>query len=526
MSIEADFITVTALLNCLTREIATVEHGPTHLTAYLPCTGQVLRAAHGRWPRCPELRTGTVWRPLAWPELAAMVAAELAARTGHTNDALLADITASHRAAAALVHARTVAPLPADPFRRSEQALVAGHRFHPAPKARGHLPAASWLPYAPEAYAQFTLPLVGIPAELVAQEGDVAALDALPAPLGYHALPVHPWQLALVGDLPQGVIQLGYLDGDVWPTSSVRTVYDEERDLFLKFSLDVRITNDIRRLWSRDLRWVVDLGQVLRESFNAMATKHPSAAVFIDRGYRTVNLGDEDIYEALAVVVRDGVRAHLRPGIVPLLAAGLSEGFPGSPLDGHDSEQALDWWRAYVDIVVPPVLMAYFAYGIVLECHLQNVVIGVDETGLPVQILFRDSEGTRLVVDRHAALLHRKGMMGGYPGVDPAYGWNRLVYCLVTNHLQEIAGALVDRHPGLSSALWEVARELFAICGGDHGYPVEIQELLDRPDIPAKANLLLRWTEADGAATSYVAHPNPLLTGLNADPRGKSYRDS
>jgi siderophore synthetase component len=510
MSDEADSVTITALLNCLIREVASVARGATHLTVYLPRTGYVLRAEDARWPQRPELWTGIAWRPLLWPELAELAAAELTALTGRANETLLIDVAASHQAVAALVDARASAPLPTDLFRRSEQALIAGHRYHPAPKARGYGPAAAWLAYAPEAHAQFTLPLLGVPTDLVAQEGDVGALDELPAPPGYHLLPAHPWQLTLLGSLPDGVVRLGSQERDVWPTSSVRTVYDEGWDLFLKFSLDVRITNDIRRLWRSDLCWITDLGRVLRTAFDAIATELPGATMLIDRGYRTVDLGDRDTYEALAVVVRDGVRAYLRPGIVPLLAAGLSEGFPGSPLDGRDHEQALEWWRAYVDLVVPPVLNAFFGHGIVLECHLQNVVVGMDAAGLPAQVIFRDPEGIRLVAGYHAELLQRKGTVGRSLGVAPAQGWRRLVYCLVTNHLHEIAGALAERHSCLSAALWDVARERFATCGDDHGQPAEIRELLDRPDVPAKSNLLLRWTEADGAASSYVAHPNPL----------------
>jgi siderophore synthetase component len=282
------------------------------------------------------------------------------------------------------------------------------------------------------------------------------------------------------------------------PTSSLRTVYLPDVDLFCKFSLDVRITNDVRRLWARDLRRLTAVDGRLREVFDDLPAHLPRPSVLSDRGYRTVNLGDGDGGEALAVVVRDGLGAHLRPGLTALLAAGISEGFPGNPLDGLDEDRALAWWQGYLEHVVPPVLHAYLRHGVVLECHLQNVLIGVDATGAPAQVIFRDHEGVKLVADRHQDTA---------PRVSAAYGWERLVYCLVTNNLWEIAGAIEERHPALGGELWARVRDLLAGYAADH---LEVRALLAASHVPAKANLLLRWLGADGGEMRCVPVPNPL----------------
>ena len=85
-----------------------------------------------------------------------------------------------------------------------------------------------------------------------------------------------------------------------------------------------------------------------------------------------------------------------------------------------------------------------------------------------------------------------------------AKGWERLQYCLVVNHLTEIAGAVLDRHPELD--VWREARDVFA----KYGSFTLLNSLLESPVVPAKANLLLRWTRAEGAASVYVDCPNPL----------------
>ncbi|MGZ3143752.1 IucA/IucC family C-terminal-domain containing protein [Lentzea chajnantorensis] len=395
----------------------------------------------------------------------------------------LDEIAASHSAIAAILAARGTPP--SDLYQRSEQALVAGHRYHPAPKSRGTLPAAAWLPYAPETHAEFRLSVL---------TGDFVDAGEVDLPPG--TLPAHPLQLSLLG-LPAGA------DGPpVWPTSSVRTVYDPAADLFYKFSLDIQITNDVRRLWTYDLHWIPPLADVLKPVFADIAATHPGTAFLLDHGYRT----SPAHFEGLAVVVRDGIRRHTRPGVTPLLAAGLAEGFPGNPLDALTDPAA--WFRAYVAAVVPPVLHAFFAHGVVMESHMQNVLVGVDATGVPVQAFYRDHEGMRLLPSHSALLSAVDGDVLGARGVSEAKGWERLQYCLIVNHLVEIAGAVHARHPGAD--LWSEARAVFAACADAHGSPPQLVSLLESPVVPAKANLLLRWTRAEGAASRYVDCPNPL----------------
>ncbi|MFI1733773.1 IucA/IucC family protein [Streptomyces acidicola] len=476
----ADARAAAPLLNCLLREAAErVEAGVYRLRA----SGRLLRVRGTRRPTEPELRTAGSWYRLTHPELVKLTAEELRLFTGLSNSELPAEMLDSRDAVAALLTARAHATAPADPYLRSEQSLVIGHPHHPAPKARGGGPVAAWLPYAPEAYAAFPLTLLGVREDMVVEEGDTTALDALgAAPPGYRLLPAHPWQLDLVArELAPAfadgrLVRLGRTPAPVRPTAAIRTVYAPEGDLFLKFSLDVRITNDVRRLWRHDLL-------KLRRTDTAVTTAFAElpGAWMSDRGYRTADFACEE----LAVLVRDGLRAHLAPGATPLLAAALAEGFDGSPLDRITDPVA--WWEAYLRAVVPPALGAFHDHGVVLEAHLQNTVVAVGPDGTPVQALFRDAEGVKLV-----------------PDVGRAAGWERLVYCLVVNNLLEMAEAVAERHPGPD--LWSVARRELA----RHRQIPEITGLLDAPTLPGKTNLLLRWTSADGADARYRPVANPL----------------
>ncbi|MFJ5276023.1 IucA/IucC family protein [Streptomyces parvulus] len=485
---RADACAAVPLLNCLLREVARPLPGTGPRPVYRLPGGRLLRVRAGRRPAEPEIRAAGGWHRVGHAELVGLVAEELHRHTGLANRELPAEMADSRDTVAALLTARARATPPEDAYLRSEQSLLTGHTHHPAPKARGGGPHTRWLPYAPEAYARFPLVLLGVREDTVVDEGDTAALDALGmAPPGYRTLPAHPWQLELAADalapaFADGRLRrLGTTGFFTWPTAAIRTVYAPEylpgRDLFLKFSLDVRITNDIRRLWRHDLLRLRRTDTAVTEAFAAAGTP---AAWLGDRGHRTADFA----FEELAVVVRDGLRDRVLPGATPLLAAALVEGFPGSPL-GRTADPAA-WWRAYLDAVVPPVLTAFADDGVVLEAHLQNTLVAVDADGTPVQALFRDAEGVKLV-----------------PETSRADGWERLVYCLVVNHLWEIGAALAEHHPGLDP--WPAVRHALS------RHPLsEIPALLAAPTLPAKTNLLLRWTGADGADARYLPLPNPL----------------
>ncbi|MET9440450.1 IucA/IucC family protein [Streptomyces sp. NPDC006610] len=485
----ADAYAAAPLLNCLLRELARPAPGEPGLHR-LPAAGRLLRVRGARRPAAAEVHESGRWRRLDHAGLVALVAEELRGHTGLPNHELPAEMLDSRDAVAAILAARARATPPDDPYLRSEQSLITGHPHHPAPKTRGGGPAADWLPYAPEAHARFPLTLLGVRADTVVDDGDTSALDALgEAPPGYRLLPAHPWQLDLAApDLAAAfadgrLIRLGATAAPAWPTAAVRTVYVPGAELFLKFSLDVRITNDVRRLWRHDLLKLRRTDAAVTAAFAAL----PGPAAWLsDRGYRTASFA----FEQLAVVVRDGVRDHVLPGATPYLAAGLVEGFAGSPPDA--TADPAGWWRAYLRQVVPPVLTAFAEHGVVLEAHLQNSLIACAADGTPVQALFRDVEGVKLL-----------------PETSRRAGWERLVYCLVVNHLVELAEALAERHPGFDP--WPAARaELAAARRPD--LP-EAAALLTAPTLPAKTNLLLRWTGADGADSRYRPLPNPLLDG-------------
>lgn len=548
----ADEAVTHTLLNCLLREVS----GPEHQTAIdddallvrLPRRDALLRVglrrtsllgAH-RFTGPIEIRDGDTWLPVGWEALAELVHDELGLRTGHSNEEFLDQVRSTHLGVSSALDAE--APAQEDLFRASEQGLLFGHRFHPTPKARSG-GAADWATFAPETGAEFPLRLLAVRSDLVVEEyvdpADTSPLDRHrpeDIPDGYTFLPAHPWQWDLMQELPQvrhaletsDLLDLGEAARTVWPTSSVRTVHDGHG--FLKFSLNVRITNCLRKNAAYELTGAVALTQRLAPVAEDLAERFPGTVLLREPAYRSVSLGDgDDVLEGLAVIVREGLDRAL-PGTRTLVAAAIADEYPTSAaqisrlVPGADGAALLDWWAAYLRLLVPPVVAAYCDHGVVFEPHLQNVLVAVDDGGMPVQVLLRDLEGTKLVPDQapNAAFLASLPEQVSRPMTyDAQRGWDRVVYCLVVNHIAEMLAAVADLAPDLEARLWREVRAVLLECADRHPGNPRLRALLAGVPLPAKANLFTRWEQLADREAGYVRLASPLgerfLTGLLED---------
>lgn len=546
----ADDAVAHTLLNCLLREVSGPEHQTAvidgHLLLRLPRRGLLLRVALRRTSLLGAHRfTGPVreqsdtgWTELHWRRLAEYTRDELSLRTGVSNDEFLDQIDSSHRTLATALASREAGAEGLPDYLVSEQSLLFGHRFHPTPKARTG-DAAAWQSYAPEAAASFPLRHLAVREHLIAEEsaepGATAVLDGArgDVPDGYRLLPAHPWQYEMLREhrllreaLGRGdILDLGPGGREYAATASVRTLFDG--DAFLKFSLNVRITNCLRKNASYELSGAVALTRVLAPALADLETRFPGSAMLREPAYRSLAVPgpdgtpDRSLLEGFGVIIREGLSRRLLPGTTPLLAAAVADEYPTSAahisrlLAGAGPEAALAWWKAYLRLLVPPVLAAYFDHGLVLEPHLQNVLICVDSDGMPAQVLFRDLEGTKLVPDHHAdTLAALPPEVAGPMSYDAGRGWDRVVYCLLVNHVAELIAALADLHPETEADLWAEVRAVIRTYADEKGCPPRLAALLAGVPLPAKANLLTRWDRKADREAGYVRLPSPLAEDI------------
>lgn len=545
--VAADEVAATTLLGVVVRELA----GPAgHVTldgdrmlVRLHATGELLRARVRRRSAVgahrittPERRVAGAWTTVGAHGLAGLVAAELARRTGRDNPEFAAQVGAGRDALARIAAERPAGPSRpvggfAGGYLDSEQALLVGHPRHPAPKWRSGS-VADWRRHAPELRTAFPLRWLAVPRELVADHGtgfDEAAGAVLGGrvPDGRLAVPVHPWQFRMLsadprlgpemrGALRAGTLRdLGEAGLPVHPTASVRTVYQPEVDVFLKTGLNVRITNCVRRNSASQLAGAVALTDLVAGPVAEVARRSPGFAVLAEPAARTVAgpLGD-----SLGVIARCGLAPHVGAGERVHLAGTLAAEHPDpagtrtrlADLCGWDPVLATRWWGGYVALLVPPVLALWARHGIVLEPHLQNVLVVVDADGMPVRVLVRDLEGAKLVTDRHGpALAALPPDVSRGIGYDAGRGWRRVAYCLLVNNLVEVAGALADL--GADEArLWDVLAGELAAASAELGDPAPLRAVLAGHPLPAKANLLVRWARAADRDAGYVPFAHPL----------------
>ncbi|MDR3036698.1 MAG: ferric iron reductase, partial [Kitasatospora sp.] len=107
---------------------------------------------------------------------------------------------------------------------------------------------------------------------------------------------------------------------------------------------------------------------------------------------------------------------------------------------------------------------------------------------------------------------------------DAQRGWDRVVYCLVVNHLAELLAALADRHPDLEAALWDDVRTALARYAAAHGCPPRLAALLAGVPLPAKANLLTRWSRRPDREAGYVPLASPLSIPAGSAPTAATER--
>lgn len=507
---------------------------------------------------------GRPWAIQDWEALAATLLLELGQQTGDGhNEELMQQMRDSVGVTASVLALAAPAPFPgrpADAFIASEQSLWFGHPFHPAPKSRQGVSHQDMLRYSPETGARFPLHYFAVRREhlmqrsLLAQSCDAIVAAQAPAGLapddGHALLPVHPWQAKhllahplVQTALRRGVLRhLGAQGEDYFPTSSIRTLYHPDQPYFYKCSLNIRITNCVRKNAHYELEGALQVSQIMRGLLPDLRRRFSALEVLEEPAFMSVDLrsgdvgGDRDVSEAFGMILRRGWHERLRPGAVPLLAGALfgnhvhgaarlrelvAQARRAAALaTGTDAGAAAmteRWFAQYVEALMYPVLACYFAHGLIFEPHLQNVLVGVAD-GLPCQIFLRDFEGVKLLREYYSA--------ADLAGVSAAartalwysadLGWQRIAYCLFVNNFCEAIDQLAGDDAPLRRRLWAVVRhhvERYQQLHGDGKSAPRLNALLVGAALPGKTNLLNRYFKRADRATTYVPVGNPLMEG-------------
>ncbi len=495
------------------------------------------------------------WALLDWEGLAGALLRELSLQTDTSiNDELMQQIRDSVTVTMAVLQNSRPGPFAAEPlqaFIESEQSLVFGHPFHPAPKSRQGVSYQDMLRYSPEMGARFPLHYFAVRREYLLQQSVLATpcdrIVAAQAPAGlacddaYALVPTHPWQARYLLDhasvaqaIQAGCIRdLGPQGEDYYPTSSIRTLFHRDNPYFYKCSLNIRITNCVRKNAVYELEGALQVTRIMREITPALRQRFPGVRVMEEPAFLSVDLKqndaqrDKEVTEGFGMILRRSFNDSLLPGVTPLLAGALF----GNHLHGEARVRELlahmqqrwampfdaaaeQWFSRYVVEVMYPVLYCYFAHGVIFEPHLQNVVIGVAE-GEPQQVFLRDFEGVKLVRERYSEQQLEGISVEAREALwySNDLGWKRVAYCLFVNNFCEAISQIGAGNPALQSRLWTVVRHhlhAYQSQHGNAGSAQRIKALLSGEPFPGKTNLLNRFFKRADRATTYQPVPNPL----------------
>jgi len=332
-------------------------------------------------------------------------------------------------------HRRGDAALRDNRFIASEQSLLFGHATHPTPKSRQGMAAWQQDAYAPELAGRFRLHYflvhkacieedsdAPLPAHTMAETLLSLGQGSLNLPQDHYLVPAHPLQtdwLLLQPDvmaaMDQGLIQpLGALGPEFSATSSVRTVYSEQSEWMLKFSIPVKVTNSLRVSKRHELKAGVAMSRLIRKT--GFASTETKFRIIEDPAYLTVKLPGQ-CESGFEVIFRNNPFPRGQDAGIVSLAALTQDPLPGrySRLSGLIEGLALnenrsmtavarDWFQHYLDCAIGPALRLYDDHGIALEAHQQNSLLDISG-GYPQLCFYRDNQGYYLSESRREELL-------------------------------------------------------------------------------------------------------------------------
>ncbi|WP_199615905.1 IucA/IucC family protein [Paenibacillus alkalitolerans] len=431
----------------------------------------------------------------------------------------------------------------------AEQSLIFGHPFHPTPKSSDGFKPEELHRYAPELGAAFPLHYFAAAPELIDDrflESSPAADEQLFTPKvveaagrllseahrQYRLLPCHPWQAEHVRRWPEvqqllstgKLVDLGKLGAAVYPTSSVRTVWDFNHAFLFKLPLNVRITNFIRVNPPEQLVRTIDASRALARVRDDIPCS--DFKVLLEGGYRTLNLPGRKLAESFGVIFRENP-LYSQTGIqhAPTVVAALLEQPPcadvppvweavrlASQARGTTPDQDFlgVWLTRYLEISLVPLLWLFLERGISMEAHVQNSMVALRD-GWPVHFYVRDLEGVSIGRER-AGKFAMFGLRDDSPALYPDHeAWHRLKYYFFVNHLGHLIHTLAYYGKTEELALWNTVRRVLQSTGlfEGEGRMLYLTDLLENKALPAKANLLSCFQKR-GETPLYVNIPNPL----------------
>lgn len=242
----------------------------------------------------------------------------------------------------------------------------------------------------------------------------------------YRLIPVHPWQwwnklsVTFAGELARHrLVYLGPGDDTYLAQQSVRTFFNVSTPTrhYIKTALSVVNMGFLRGLSAAYMAatpaindWLADLiahDEVLRAT-RVTIVRERAAVGYHPRQYEAATDRHSPYRKMLAALWRESPVATLEPGRrLATMAALLHVDHEGrsfaTALIEQSALEPATWLRRYLDAYLTPLLHAFYAHGMVLMPHGENVIL-VLNSGVVERVILKDIAEEIAVLDPQAPL--------------------------------------------------------------------------------------------------------------------------
>jgi len=453
---------------------------------------------------------------------------------------------------------QTAINTPSQNFIEAEQSLLLGHSLHPLTKTREGFTTDDLLRYSPETQSRFplyyflihpeyviekstesTLPCDRLKQELLAGELLPSVKTVIREYFDYKIVPTHPWEAKYL--LQQPAVQEMQVKGLLFalgetgvlyaPTSSVRTVYNDKSDWMYKLSLHVKITNSYRVNYPHELYRGHDAARLMKTGWGSALQQHfPEVEFITDPAYIMVSWKGEVIDGFTTSIRKNVFKGTNSQKNVSLVAALCQDGINGAPprivqliqqaaslRKQPVQDNALDWFKKYLQVCVKPLIGIFNQFGLGSEYHQQNILLELDNNLFPAKIYFRDNRG----------FFFREGKVNELLQAIPDFGKNSRSFIseermyrywdhyLISNNLFGLVSAFGRNKLANEVVLLRMIYELL-LSLKDSDTTGMVNHILTSPKLYTKGNLLTSINNMDEASAPrtnpavYRTYYNPL----------------
>lgn len=409
-------------------------------------------------------------------------------------------------------------------FITSEQALFAGHAFHPAPKSRVGFSLQDAQVYSPEAKSSFPLKWFFIREELIYDKHSKEFTDTIwifdlfksesnqEVPVGYIPFPFHPWQAIrlLQGKEFQNylkeskIIEAAATASEWKATSSLRSLFRENSKYMLKFSMDVKLTNSVRHMLLHELERGLQVEEIMNtKQGKKFLSENPTLDIMYEPAFMA--LKDENGTPLKETFVMARVNEFSLKDASHYMLAFLTQDHPASgrsfiqneimkysvSVTGKDiREAAKAWINGFLHNAIKPFLLAQANYGLLLGAHQQNMIVAIKDH-YPVGVTFRDCHGIGFSPLGFETFGHDVSSINTNNGniLDEETGNYLFSYYLIINSLFNVISSIGKYNFVSEDMLISETRKFFrSLLESGVKDPSCLQYLLDSPVLKHKGN--------------------------------------